>query len=118
MEIHRTFPALQWYSRTGFEFRKQNGEFEFIPTRGVLNIRGSYNYVSKNRAKAIQNGDVPGIIIKESGTGKIVIQESRQTSNQLAIIITLLATNNKRFIVLMNFEFTLTFLALEIYFPY
>lgn len=71
------FPALQWYSRTGFEFRKQNGEFEFIPTRGVLNIRGSYNYVSKNRAKAIQNGDVPGIIIKESGTGKIVIQESR-----------------------------------------
>lgn len=67
------FPALQWYGRTGFEFRKQNGEFEFTPTRGVQNIRGSYNYVSKNRAKAIQNGDAPGIVIKESGSGKIVI---------------------------------------------
>lgn len=71
------FPALQWYGRTGFEFRKQNGEFEFTPTRGVQNIRGSYNYVSKNRAKAIQNGDAPGIVIKESGSGKIVIQESK-----------------------------------------
>jgi len=71
------FPASQWYNRTGFEFRKQNGEFEFTPTRGVQNIRGSYNYMSKNRTKAVKNGDAPGLVIEESETGKIVIQESR-----------------------------------------
>lgn len=71
------FPALQWYNRTGFEFRKQNGEFEFIPTHGVRNIRGSYNYISKNRTQAIQNGEASGIVVKESESGKIVIQESR-----------------------------------------
>ena len=71
------FPALQWFNRTGFEFRQKNGEFEFTPTRGVQNIRSSYNYVSSSRSKAIQNGDAPGIVIKESGSGKIVIQESR-----------------------------------------
>lgn len=71
------FSALQWYNRTGFEFRKQNGEFEFIPTRGVQNIRGSYNYISKNRTKAIQDGEATGIVVKESESGKIVIQESR-----------------------------------------
>jgi len=71
------FPALQWYNRTGFEFKKQNGEFEFTPTRGVQNIRGSYNYISKNRVKAIQNGEASGIVVKESESGKIVIQESR-----------------------------------------
>ena len=70
-------PRLQWFNRTGFDFRKQNGEFEFIPTRGVQNIRGSYNYVSKNRVKAIQNGEASGIVIRESKSGKIVIQESR-----------------------------------------
>lgn len=70
-------PASQWYNRTGFEFRKQNGEFEFIPTRGVQNIRGSYNYISKNRTKAIQNGEASGIVVKESESGEILIQESR-----------------------------------------
>jgi len=68
---------LFWFNRTGFEYRKQNGEFEFTPTRGVQNIRGSSNYVSKNRARKIQNGEASGIIINESGSGKIVIQESR-----------------------------------------
>ena len=68
---------LYWFNRTGFEFRKQNGEFEFTPTRGVQNIRGSFNYVSKNRAKKIQNGEASGIVINESGSGAIVIQESR-----------------------------------------
>ena len=71
------FPSLHWYQRTGFEFRLQNGEFEFTPTRGIQNIRGDYNYISTNRTKAIQTGDEPGIVIQESGTGKIVIQESR-----------------------------------------
>lgn len=71
------FPALQWYNRTGFEFKKQNGEFEFTPTRGVQNIRGSYNYISKNRSNAIQNGEASGVVVKESESGKIVIQESR-----------------------------------------
>lgn len=70
-------PRLYWFNRTGFEYRKQNGEFEFTPTRGVQNIRGSFNYVSENRAKKIQNGEASGIIINESGSGKIVIQESR-----------------------------------------
>ncbi len=70
-------PRLYWFNRTGFEFRKQKGEFEFTPTQGVLNIRGSFNYVSENRAKKIQNGEASGIIINESGSGKIVIQESR-----------------------------------------
>ena len=68
---------LYWFNRTGFEFRKQNGEFEFTPTRGVKNIRGSFNYVSESRAKKIQNGEASGIIINESGSSKIVIQESR-----------------------------------------
>lgn len=71
------FPSLHWFQRTGFEFRKQNGEFVFTPTSGVKRIRGSYKYVSKNRAQAIQKGEAPGIVIQESGTGKIVIQESR-----------------------------------------
>jgi len=70
-------PRLYWFNRTGFEYRKQNGEFEFTPTRGVQNIRGSFNYVSENRARKIQNGEASGIIINESGSGKIVIQESR-----------------------------------------
>ena len=71
------FPSLHWFQRTGFEFRLQNGEFEFTPTRGVQNIRGNYNYISKNRSKAIQNGDAAGLVIQESETGKIVIQESK-----------------------------------------
>ncbi len=71
------FPSLHWYQRTGFEFRLQNGEFEFSPTRGVQNIRGNYNYISTNRSKAIQNGDAAGLVIQESETGKIVIQESK-----------------------------------------
>ena len=71
------FPSLHWYQRTGFEFRLQNGEFEFTPTRGVQNIRGNYNYISTNRSKAIQNGDAAGLVIQESETGKIVIQESK-----------------------------------------
>ncbi len=71
------FPSLRWYQRTGFEFRLQDGEFEFSPTRGVQNIRGNYNYISKNRSKAIQNGDAAGLVIQESETGKIVIQESK-----------------------------------------
>jgi len=71
------FPSLHWYQRTGFEFRLQDGEFEFSPTRGVQNIRGNYNYISKNRSKAIQNGDAAGLVIQESETGKIVIQESK-----------------------------------------
>lgn len=70
-------PRLYWFNRTGFEFRKQEGEFEFTPTRGVQNIRGSFNYVSENRARKIQNGEASGIVINESGSGKIVIQESR-----------------------------------------
>ena len=70
-------PALYWFNRTGFEYRKQNGEFEFTPTRGVQNIRGSSNYVSKNRARKIQNGESSGMIINESGSGRIIIQESR-----------------------------------------
>jgi hypothetical protein len=71
------FPSLHWYQHTGFEFRLQNGEFEFSPTRGVQNIRGNYNYISKNRSKAIQNGDAAGLVIQESESGKIVIQESK-----------------------------------------
>ncbi len=71
------FPSLHWFQRTGFEFRKQNGEFKFIPTSGVKRIHGSYNYISKSRTQAIQNGEASGIVIRESGTGKIVIQESR-----------------------------------------
>ena len=70
-------PAIHWRQRTGFEFRKKNGEFEFTPTRGVLRIRGSSKYIDKNRTKEIKNGDAPGIVIQESGTGKIVIQESQ-----------------------------------------
>ena len=71
------FPGLHWFQRTGFEFRKQNGEFEFIPTSGVKRIRGSSGYVSKNRVRKIQNGEASGIVIQESESGKIVIQESR-----------------------------------------
>ena len=70
-------PRLFWFNRTGFEYRKQNGEFEFTPTRGVQNIRGSSNYVSRNRVRKIQNGESSGMVINESGSGKIVIQESR-----------------------------------------
>lgn len=71
------FPGLHWFQRTGFEFRKQNGEFEFVPTNGVKRIRGSNGFVSQNRARKIQNGEASGIVIQESGSGEIVIQESR-----------------------------------------
>jgi hypothetical protein len=71
------YPRLHWFQRTGFEFRKQNGEFEFVPTSGVKRIRGSSGYVSQNRVRKIQNGEASGIVIQESGSGKIVIQESR-----------------------------------------
>lgn len=33
--------------------------------------------MSKHRVKAIENGDASGIVIKESGSGEVVIQESR-----------------------------------------
>lgn len=33
--------------------------------------------MSKNRAEGIENGDAPGIVIKESESGEVVIQESR-----------------------------------------
>lgn len=71
------FPSLHWFQRTGFKFRKQHGEFEFEPTNGVKRIRGSSGYVSQNRVRKIQNGEASGIVIQESGSGKIVIQESR-----------------------------------------
>lgn len=70
-------PGLKWFFHTGLEFAKKNGEFVFEPTKGLKNIRGDYKYMSKNRTKAIENGDAPGIVIKESGSGEVVIQESR-----------------------------------------
>lgn len=72
-----SFSGLHWFQRTGFKFRKQNGEFEFVPTNGVKRIRGSSGYVSQNRVRKIQNGEASGIVIQESDSGKIVIQESR-----------------------------------------
>lgn len=70
-------PGLKWYFHTGMEFAKKNGEFVFAPTKGLNNIRGEYKYMSKQRAEAIKNGDAAGIVIQESGSGQIVIQESR-----------------------------------------
>lgn len=70
-------PGLKWFSRTGVYFSKKNGEFVFEPTNGFKNIRGDFKYMSKNRAKAIENGDAAGIVIKESASGEVVIQESR-----------------------------------------
>lgn len=71
------FPGLHWRHRTGFEFEKRNGEFRFKPTNGVKNIRGKNGYISESKTKAIQNGEEAGILIRESGSGKIVIQESK-----------------------------------------
>lgn len=70
-------PGTQWVNRTGTRFSKRNGEFVFEPTKGLDRIRGDYKYMSKHRAKAIENGDASGIVIKESGSGEVVIQESR-----------------------------------------
>lgn len=69
--------GVHWVNRTGFHFEKRNGEFQFKPTPGIKNIRGTSGYVSESKTKAIQNGEEAGIIIQESGSGKIVIQESR-----------------------------------------
>lgn len=71
------FSGLSWVNRTGTRFSKRNGEFIFEPTSGLKKIRGDFKYMSKHRAKAIENGDASGIIIRESGSGEIVIQESR-----------------------------------------
>lgn len=71
------FPSLHWRNRTGYDFEKRNGEFRFTPTFGVKNIRGKNGYISESKSKAIQNGEEAGIVIQESGSGKIVIQESR-----------------------------------------
>lgn len=70
-------PGLKWFFHTGLEFTKKNGEFIFEPTKGLKNIRGDYKYMSKNRARAIESGDASGIVIKESESGEVVIQESR-----------------------------------------
>lgn len=70
-------PGTQWVNRTGTKFSKRNGEFVFEPTKGLDRIRGDFKYMSKHRAKAIENGDASGIVIKESGSGEVVIQESR-----------------------------------------
>lgn len=70
-------PGAKWYSHTGTAFSKRNGEFVFEPTKGLDRIRGDYKYMSKHRAEAIKNGEASGIVIQESGSGEIVIQESR-----------------------------------------
>ena len=71
------FSGLHWVNKTGYNFEKRNGEFLFKPTPGVKNIRGTNGYISERKSKAIQNGEEAGIVIQESGSGKIVIQESR-----------------------------------------
>ena len=71
------FSGIHWVNRTGFYFEKRNGEFQFKPISGIKNIRGTNGYVSESKAKAIQKGEEAGIVIRESGSGKIVIQESR-----------------------------------------
>ena len=71
------FPGVHWINKTGYNFEKRNGEFLFNPTPGVKNIRGTNGYISERKSKAIQNGEEAGIVIQESGSGKIVIQESR-----------------------------------------
>ena len=72
-----SFSGLHWVNKTGYHFEKRNGEFLFNPTPGVKNIRGTNGYISERKSKAIQNGEEAGIVIQESGSGKIVIQESR-----------------------------------------
>ena len=69
--------SLHWYNRTGLEFLKQKGEFEFKLTKGLKNIRGNYNYISENRRKAVKEGKASGIVVQESESGQIIIQESR-----------------------------------------
>lgn len=84
------FPGLHWRSRTGYNFEKRNGEFQFKPISGIKNIRNKNGYISESKpnaaqsahnseskSMAIQSGKEPGIVIRESGSGKIVIQESR-----------------------------------------
>ena len=71
------FSGVLWINKTGYNFEKKNGEFHFNPTFGVKNIRGKNGYISESKSKAIQNGEEAGIMIQESGSGKIVIQESR-----------------------------------------
>jgi hypothetical protein len=71
------FPGLHWINKTGYHFEKRNGEFQFKPTPGIKNIRGTNGYISESKSKAIRNGEEAGIVIQESGSGKIVIQESR-----------------------------------------
>lgn len=72
-----SFSGLHWVNKTGYHFEKRNGEFQFKPTPGIKNIRGTNGYVSESKTKAIQKGEEAGIVIQESGSGKIVIQESR-----------------------------------------
>ena len=71
------FPGVHWINKTGYHFEKRNGEFQFKPTPGIKNIRGTNGYISESKSKAIRNGEEAGIVIQESGSGKIVIQESR-----------------------------------------
>ncbi len=71
------FSGLHWVNKTGYNFEKRNGEFQFKPTPGVKNIRGTNGYISERKSKAIQDGEEAGIVIQESGSGKIIIQESR-----------------------------------------
>ena len=74
------YPALIWFNRTGVTFLKKNGEFVFEPTKGLNKIRGDYKYMSKFRAEAIKSGTADGMVIQESESGKIVIQESKSFS--------------------------------------
>ena len=71
------FPGVHWINKTGYHFEKRNGEFQFKPTPGIKNIRGTNGYISESKSKAIRNGEEAGIVIQESESGKVVIQESR-----------------------------------------
>jgi hypothetical protein len=84
------FSGVHWINRTGYNFEKRNGEFQFKPISGIKNIRSKNGYISESKPKAlqsnsnsegklraIQNGEEAGIVIKESESGKVVIQESR-----------------------------------------
>lgn len=90
------FTALHWNQRTGFNFEKRNGEFLFTPTRGAKKIHAkvlienknstqnvengnakTHVEIHKDNAQAILNGEARVVVVQESETGKIIIQESR-----------------------------------------
>ncbi|MCF0217229.1 MAG: hypothetical protein HUK21_12270 [Fibrobacteraceae bacterium] len=73
-------PSLTWFNKTGATFKRINGQFEFTPSYGLERTCATIDKCkqpSSPKVKQVKTGmpNEPRILIQESETGKVVIQE-------------------------------------------